>query len=110
VDYLKLLVKLQDDSQLKIAPKLTQKHFYLSSYDKMRVSFAVHFFSKDVSAALKFLIEIKKLDASAATTAWFIETVQHWFALMFSHSSVMAISKFSAETYQIEMQFLHQYV
>jgi len=94
VEPLRSLVQYQADKALKPAPKLSQKHLQLSHFDKMKVAHAMAIFSKAVSAALHLLVEAGVCEQYTLTTAWFLQTVNHWFDLMSSRHPVMALSKF----------------
>jgi len=60
----------------------------------MKVAHAMAIFSKAVSAALHLLVEAGVCEQYTLTTAWFLQTVNHWFDLMSSRHPVMALSKF----------------
>lgn len=44
------------------------------------------------------------------TTAWFIETIEHWFSLMTSRSIVMALSKLKLNVYEKSIIFLNDFI
>ena len=110
VEPLRSLVQYQADKALKPAPKLSQKHLQLSHFDKMKVAHAMAIFSKAVSAGLRLLVEAGICEQSTLTTAWFLETVNHWFDLMSSRHPVMALSKFDNEKYLQAVNFLNMVI
>jgi hypothetical protein len=106
VDPIKQLADYDGGKDLKLAPKLTSKHLEPSHFDKMKVSFALSVFSPSVTAAIRLLVGMDKLHSSALTTAWFLETMNHWFDLMSSRHPVMALSRFNEEKYVAAIDFL----
>ena len=105
---LNVLVKYQANKDLKPAPKLTEKHLQPSHFEKMKVSHAMAIFSNSVSAAIRLLVDAGVIHNSALTTAWFLETVNHWFDLMSSRHPVMALSKFDDAKYLKAVEFLRK--
>ena len=49
-------------STTKVCPKLTSKHIYPNTFEKMRVRFATQIFSKSVVAGIKTAIDLKILE------------------------------------------------
>jgi len=52
------------------------------------------------------MIEEAVLPQEARTTAWFVETVGHWFDIMCSRYPTLALSKFDTEKYNQAVGFL----
>jgi hypothetical protein len=105
VDPLKQLVDYEALKDLKLAPKLAPKHLEPSYFDKMKMSFALSVFSPSVTAAICLLVAMDKLNSSALTTAWFLETMNHWFDLMSSRHPIMALSRFNEAKYKAAVDF-----
>lgn len=106
VELLQQLVAYQKDKDLKPAPNLVEKHLQPSHFEKMKLSHAMVVFSHSVSAALQLMIEEAVLPQEARTTAWFVETVGHWFDIMCSRYPTLALSKFDTEKYNQAVGFL----
>ena len=83
---IKHLVEYQANKHLLLAPKLTAGSISPSHFDKMKVGQALNFFSKSVSAGIRFMVaeaqnmeselyylKTSGLDKQYLTTAWFIE-------------------------------------
>lgn len=102
---LKKLVNYQKDN-LKPAPNLTEKHLQLSHFDKMKVSTALNVFSHSVSSSLKLMVNSLNWSKSVLTTAWFLETISHFFDLMSSRHPTLALSKFDSDKYSESVKFL----
>ncbi|KAJ4927633.1 hypothetical protein JOQ06_015440 [Pogonophryne albipinna] len=103
---LKDLVSYQEGMALKLAPKLSRGVLEPSHFEKMKVSSAMHVFSKSSSAALRYMVAEEHRPESYLTTAWFLETVDHWFDLMSSRNTVTALSHFKMEEYDKAISFL----
>ena len=56
----------------------------------MKVSSAMHVFSKSTSAALRYMVAEEHRPESYLTISWFLEKVNHWFDLMSSRNVVTA--------------------
>ncbi|XP_063859154.1 uncharacterized protein LOC135100120 [Scylla paramamosain] len=76
---LNCLTKLQeanlipkDKMNIRLAPKLTDKHIYCNTFDKMRVCMATQVFSRTVAAGIDTHSSLGSLPKDAATTATFI--------------------------------------
>ena len=101
LSHVKALVDFQSAHDLLLAPKLSNSSIDVSSghFEKMNVGSAMHLFSKSVSAGLKYLVEKEGYSQDLLTTAWFIETVDHWLDLMSSRHPVLALSKKNLTSY-----------
>lgn len=110
ISHVKDLLEFQKKKDLKIAPSLTDVVLAPGQFDKMKVSQALHLFSRSVSSGLRFLIEKEGRDKSYLSTAWFIDMVNTWFDLMSSRHPVMALSKRQEEKYNQSIQFLQSVV
>ncbi|XP_034048143.1 uncharacterized protein LOC117529457 isoform X2 [Thalassophryne amazonica] len=100
IEPLKDLVDFQDDLDLKLAPKLTKAALTPTHFDKMKIGNATRVLSRDISSALRYLVEREERDESYLTTAWFIELMDKWFQLMTSRHPVLALSRLNEEKYQ----------
>ena len=66
----KSLVKMHENTELKLAPSLKSEHVNPGQYEKMRVNLAAQVVSHTTSSALKFCVEKQILPPAALTTAW----------------------------------------
>jgi len=60
---------------IRLCPKLTNKHFHLTNFTKMKVSYACQVMSKSVAAAIMTHVSFKSLPPEATDTASFLETM-----------------------------------
>lgn len=105
------LLEFQSGKDLKLAPNLSDKTVSSTGhFSKMNVANAMHLFSKSVSAALRYLVSKEGRSEEYLTTAWFIDTVDHWFDLMSSRHSVMALSKHKLDAYADARSFLDDFI
>ena len=72
---LKDLVSYQEGMALKLAPKLFRGILEPSHYEKMKISSAMHVFSKSTSAALRYMVVEKHRPESYLTTSCFLKKV-----------------------------------
>jgi hypothetical protein len=79
LQHVKDLIKMQENSELKIAPKLKAVHVNPGQYQKMKVSIAAQVFSHSTATALTLCVSQKLLPDAASTTAWFLQAVNDWF-------------------------------
>ena len=103
---LKDLVSIQESMPLKLAPNLSRGVLEPSHFEKMKVSSAMHVFSKATSATLRYMVKEERRPESYLTTAWFLEKMDHWFDLMSSRNPVTALSHFKMEQYEEAISFL----
>ena len=107
------LIEIQANKHLKLAPRLSANLIDQNHFDKMNVAQAVHFFSKSVTAGIRFIVEQaqqgdselskginKDQQAQYLTTAWFFDQVRHWFDLMSSRHPSLGLSKVSSTKYE----------
>ena len=60
-DCVKELFKLEKEKSTKMCPKLTLRHVYPNSWQKMKVSYATQVFSHTISRAVKTANNLNKL-------------------------------------------------
>lgn len=105
VQHIEDLIQYQKPLHFKLAPKLTED-LTPSHFQKMRVKKSTNVVSHDVSSALKFLAEeLTKPDYK--TTAWFLDLVEQWFALMTSRHPTLALSRRNMQSYENSITHLH---
>ncbi|CAL1294477.1 unnamed protein product [Larinioides sclopetarius] len=75
VAHIKDVILLEEQNELKLCPQLTASCLYIGHYDKMKVGPPHVLLNNSVAVALRYYVNLKKLDESALATAWFIETV-----------------------------------
>ena len=106
LDPVKDLVSYQESMPLKLAPKLTRAVVEPNHFQKMKVSSAMHIFSKTTSAALNYLVEEEQRPKTYLTTSWFLEVMDQWFDLMSSRRVSTALSHLKMENYKKAITFL----
>eukprot|EP00794_Sanderia_malayensis_P008345 gene8345-9246_t len=83
----------QDEKQkIRLAPKLTEKHFNLTGFSKMKVKLATQVLSHTVAAAIYTYVSLQGLPGSAVGTAQLLETFDKIFDCC--NSSSFTESKF----------------
>lgn len=100
------LVASQENLDFLLTPKINKDDVQPSGhFNKMKVCKAKNLLSRDVSLSLYFLAnEESNLDLN--TTAWFVEVISKWFALMTSRSPTLALSKYNKNKYEESRLFL----
>ena len=76
------VVRLQENTELRLALGLSEKVVHPGQYGKMKVNCATKVFSHSTSAALTTLSASGAIDPNARTTAWLCEELNKWFDLM----------------------------
>lgn len=76
----------------------------------MNVGTACALFNHSVSAALRLLVEQKKIDEKALTTAWFLDQVFKWFSLMTSRTPTLALSDLCPQKGKETEAFLEDFI
>lgn len=111
VKHITWLAEYQQDMDLKFCPKLDTDFSKLNHFNKMKVSNAYYVLNSNVSSALNFLCEVESsCDKNAMTTAWFIQTISKWFAIMTSRNDTLAFSKLNPIEYHQTIEFLNEIV
>ena len=87
---IKHLFDFQKDLEIKYAPKLTEKVINPTHFQKMNVGSAMNFFSTDVAAGLRKLVQDHGGNKNYLSTAWFVEWISKWFTLMASRKGNLA--------------------
>ena len=67
--------EIENASSLRMCPKLTNSHFHLELFNKMKVNLALQVLSHSTAAAMNTLVDIGKMPKSFRNTAFFIEKV-----------------------------------
>ena len=80
--FIQQMYHLEKQSSLRLCPKLTDDHFYLKPFKKMRVKLATQVLSHSVSTAIRTYVHFDKLDKSALPTADFVEHIDKLFDIM----------------------------
>lgn len=86
--HLQQLFELDKQSSLRLCPKLTDGHFNLKPFKKMKVSLATQLLSHSVSSALKTYVRFNQIDQSAMATADFVERIDQVFDVLNSRCHV----------------------
>ncbi|XP_055839315.1 transposable element P transposase [Episyrphus balteatus] len=68
-DVVRELYDIEKDNVAKMCPNLTEKHINSSAFDKMRVSLVTQVISRTTVAAIRTLVETKKLKKTSNTVA-----------------------------------------
>jgi hypothetical protein len=106
IEPVKQLVKLQENSMLKLAPSLSAIHVLPGTYEKMKVSIAAQLLSHTTASAIRFLVDHGSLDKNCLSTAWFLDLVNTWFDTCNSRCFKSALFDVSNE----KLQFLHSVI
>ncbi|GBN86783.1 hypothetical protein AVEN_230292-1 [Araneus ventricosus] len=85
-------ILLEEQNELKLCPQLTASCLDIGHYDKIKVEPAHVLINNSVAVALRYYVNLKKLDESALATAWFIETAARWFAIVTSRTYSVPLS------------------
>ncbi|CAL1266166.1 unnamed protein product [Larinioides sclopetarius] len=109
VAHIQDVILLEEQNELKLCPQLTASCLYIGHYDKMKVGPAHVLLNNSVAVALRYYVNLKKLDESALATAWFIETVARWFAIVTSRSYSVSLS-LSKQNYDDTVAFLESVI
>lgn len=91
IQYIEELIELEHHAEFKVAPRLKKACLSPGHFDKMKVGPAYTLFHHDTAAALQYHIEKGNLDKEAQTTAWFVQKVHEWFAMMTSRTKKEAL-------------------
>lgn len=106
VGYVQAVLEEGSKRELKVAPNLSEMHSSTGHFTKMKVGVAVQLFRK-APQAIRFLIKEGVLKEEAETTAWFMELISKWYALMSSRHPTMALSRRSRAKYSEAPDTLH---
>ena len=104
--HLEALCDYQENLQLKPAPRLTKSLLQPTHFEKMNVAGALAVFDYATPAALRHLVEDCGYPSEYLTTAKFVEVFRHWFDLVNSRSSTMALSKFNEGKYKEALEYI----
>ncbi|KAL1447013.1 hypothetical protein MTO96_044416 [Rhipicephalus appendiculatus] len=99
ISHVQEIIRLQDEEQLQVAPKLSAAHVSDGHFTKMKVGIAVQLFRESPDAT-RYFIEKKKLPADTETTAWFFELVFKWYTVMTGRHPVVALSFLDMQKYK----------
>ena len=86
--HIRQMYDLEKNCTLRLCPKLTDGHFDLKPFKKMKVCLATQVFSHSVSTAMRTYVKFGQLDESALQTADFVELIDQLFDIMNSRSNV----------------------
>lgn len=102
-----LLLK-QEQYDLRLAPKLSQKHLNPDQHKKMNVRLAYELLHEDTAAALKTMAKLQMLGNDVNVTAWFCELISRWFRIVSSRRKKDGLVKSWEADYADKVQFLQQ--
>jgi len=85
--YVRQMYEYEKCSNLRMCPKLTDDHFDLKPFKKMRVSLATQVLSHSVAVALRAYAAFEKLPADASCTADFVERIDLLFDILNSRTA-----------------------
>lgn len=80
--YIEELYSQQKQKDLRLIPKVTEKHINPNNFQKMRVKYAAQIFSRSVFAAISVLVSNHSLPEEAQYTADFIEEINNIFDVL----------------------------
>ncbi|KAH8024151.1 hypothetical protein HPB51_021772 [Rhipicephalus microplus] len=92
LEYVQAVLEEDSKRELKVAPNLSEMHTSAGHFTKMKVGVAVQLF-REAPPAIRFLIKEGVLKQEAETTAWFMELISKWYALMSSRHPTLALSR-----------------
>ena len=101
--YIRSFYEKDKKMSIRLAPRLTDKHIYCNTFDKMRVCMATQVFSRTVAAGIDTHSSLGSLPEDAAATAAFINKMDMLFDLFNSNninhykSSKCAFTEYSLE-------------
>lgn len=98
LQHLDKLVNHENNFELKIAFRLKNNLHYQNQYNKMKVSTTRAVFNSRTKAGLKLLSKTTN-NSAIETTAFFINLVSQWFALMTNRKRSLALSKTKLKNY-----------
>lgn len=107
IKYLDELVNHENNSELKIAFRLKDNLHCQNQYNKMKVSTTRGIFNSRTEAGLKLLSKSTN-NSAIDTTAFFINLVSQWFALMANRKRSLALSKEKIEDYNKAIHHLQK--
>ncbi|CAK1591187.1 unnamed protein product [Parnassius mnemosyne] len=103
-EYIEELYAKQKQKDLRLIPKVTEKHINPNNFQKMRVKYAAQIFSRSVFAAISVLVSNRSLPEDAQYTGDFMQEINNIFDVLNS-SKVSCPNKyqkaFSNKQYQI---------
>jgi hypothetical protein len=108
VDPIRDLLDFQDDHELKLCHKLSEKVLDCSShFNKMNVGNSCNLFDRRLSSALKLLVlEEGRCQEPTFTVAWFIDLLALWFEYGANRHPVMALSRRNLENFNAAISLL----
>ena len=92
--FIKKLVELQEEKQLKIAPHLSSDDINIGRFNKMKVKPAMHVFSRETAEAIKFAASHYPdiFPQEAMTTAFFCDMIGQYYDHMTCRNLGLALS------------------
>ncbi|XP_075724946.1 uncharacterized protein LOC142767345 [Rhipicephalus microplus] len=106
LEYVQAVLEEDSKTELKVAPNLSEMHTSAGHFTKMKVGVAVQLF-REAPPAIRFFIKEGVLKQEAETTAWFMELISKWYALMSSRHPTLALSRRSRAKYSEALDTLH---
>ena len=79
--YIEEFYKRDNAMSLRLAPKLSAKHIYCNTFERMRVCLAAQVFSQSVAAGIHTYAELGALPSEASQTTLFVDKVDKPFDL-----------------------------
>lgn len=77
--YVKEFVNRDLAQNIRMCPRLSERHIQLTNFSKMKVRLAAQLFSHGVAAGHMTYVSLGALESSAQQTAEFIEIIDHLF-------------------------------
>ena len=100
----------QEHHQLKICPRVNAKSFPQNGFQAMNVGAADQLFDEATAAGLRYLVEEQNAPKSYLTTAYMIDWLARWFALMKSRNPHHCFRLSREDKFQETCQFLRDFV
>ncbi|KAH6931497.1 hypothetical protein HPB50_024689 [Hyalomma asiaticum] len=106
LEYVQAVLDYDAERELKVAPALSEIHVSCGHFTKMKVGVALQFF-REAPLAIRFLVKQGLLAPVVKTTAWFLDLVSKWYALMSSCHPTLALSHRNMNKYYAVLSTLH---
>ncbi|KAG0424605.1 hypothetical protein HPB47_028161 [Ixodes persulcatus] len=92
INYVREVAQRDGTSELKLAPRLKERHLDPSHYKNMSVASALAVKNHSTRSAIRALVK-GQMSSVTITTAWFLETVFKWLRLLSSRKMSPAMSE-----------------
>lgn len=81
LEHVQAVLDYDSERELKVASNLSEVHTSTGHFTEMKVGVAVQLF-REAPPAIRFLVKEVLVEPEAETTAWYMELVSRWYAVM----------------------------